>query len=135
MKAIVVGYDGSECARRALERAAELSGDGETLHVVAARQIMPHVRGGMTAVDPIAAENSEQALEEAGTMLRERGIATKLVEASGDPATALIDEAKAADADLIVVGTHGRGLAGRSLLGSVSTSVVHHAPCDVLVVR
>ena len=68
-------------------------------------------------------------------MLRERGIATKLIEARGDPAKLLVTEAKTANADLIIVGTHGRGSLGRSLLGSVGTSVVHHAPCDVLVVR
>jgi nucleotide-binding universal stress UspA family protein len=39
------------------------------------------------------------------------------------------------NADLIVVGTHGRGRVGRALLGSVSTGVVHHAACDVLIVR
>lgn len=135
MKAIVVGYDGSECARRALERAAELCANGATLHVVAAAEIMHQVKGSMGAVDPIGAEESEHALKEAGAMLRERGIAAKLIEARGDPAKMLVREAETADAELIVVGTHGRGLAGRSLLGSVSTSVVQKAPCDVLVVR
>ncbi len=39
------------------------------------------------------------------------------------------------NADLIIVGSHGYGFWGRALLGSVSDSVVHHAPCSVLVVR
>ncbi|PYS98275.1 MAG: hypothetical protein DMF63_16615 [Acidobacteria bacterium] len=38
-------------------------------------------------------------------------------------------------ADLIIVGSHGRGFLGRLALGSVSDSVVHSAPCSVLVVR
>jgi nucleotide-binding universal stress UspA family protein len=38
-------------------------------------------------------------------------------------------------ADLIVVGTRGLNVAQRALLGSVSTKIVHHAACDVLVVR
>lgn len=135
MKTIVVGYDGSECARRALERATELCEDGAALHVVAVTRIMPHVKGAAGALDPIETEDSKRALEEAGAMLRERGITTKLVEGRGDPAATLVDEATAVNADLIVVGTHGRGFAGRAVLGSVSTSVVQHAPCDVLVVR
>jgi nucleotide-binding universal stress UspA family protein len=52
----------------------------------------------------------------------------------GAPDQQLIEIAGEWNADLIVVGSHGRGFWGR-LLGSVSTGVVHHAPCSVLVVR
>ena len=47
----------------------------------------------------------------------------------------MVQEAEASDADLIVVGTRGLHATKRLFLGSVSTKVVHHAPCDVLVVR
>ncbi|MBK8302980.1 MAG: universal stress protein [Chloracidobacterium sp.] len=53
---------------------------------------------------------------------------------NGDPGQQLVEIAKAWDADLIVVGSHGRGFWGR-LLGSVSDGVTHHSPCSVLVVR
>ena len=53
----------------------------------------------------------------------------------GSPARVIVDEAKDWDADLIVVGSHGRGFWGRLTLGSVSDAVVHHAPCSVLVAR
>lgn len=46
----------------------------------------------------------------------------------------IVQMAKSWEADLIVVGSHGRGFWGR-MLGSVSDGVVHHAPCSVLVVR
>ena len=52
----------------------------------------------------------------------------------GAPDQQIIEKAKEWKADLIVVGSHGRGFWGR-LLGSVSNGVVHHAPCSVLVVR
>jgi nucleotide-binding universal stress UspA family protein len=52
----------------------------------------------------------------------------------GFPDKEILRAAKAWDADVIVVGSHGRGFWGR-LLGSVSTGVLHHAPCAVLVVR
>jgi nucleotide-binding universal stress UspA family protein len=52
----------------------------------------------------------------------------------GSPAQQIIEHAKAWNADVIVVGSHGRGFWGR-LLGSVSDAVLHHAPCSVLVVR
>ena len=47
----------------------------------------------------------------------------------------IIETAKDWNADLIVVGSHGRGFWGRTMIGSVSDSVIHHAPCSVLVVR
>lgn len=53
---------------------------------------------------------------------------------AGFPDKTIIEEATSWNADLIVVGSHGRGFWGR-LLGSVSNGVVHHAPCSVLVVR
>lgn len=46
----------------------------------------------------------------------------------------IVEKAREWKADLIVVGSHGRGFWGR-LLGSISDGVVHHAPCSVLVVR
>ena len=52
----------------------------------------------------------------------------------GPPDQQIIDKAEEWNADLIVVGSHGRGFWGR-LLGSVSNGVVHHATCSVLVVR
>ena len=52
----------------------------------------------------------------------------------GGPDQQIIEKAKEWNADLIVVGSHGRGFWGR-LLGSVSDGVVHHAPCSVMVVR
>ena len=52
----------------------------------------------------------------------------------GAPDQQIVERAKEWKADLIVVGSHGRGFWGR-LLGSVSNGVVHHAPCSVLVVR
>jgi nucleotide-binding universal stress UspA family protein len=53
----------------------------------------------------------------------------------GNPAAKIIEGAKGWPADLIVIGSHGRGGVQRLLLGSVAESVVRHAPCPVLVVR
>ena len=52
-----------------------------------------------------------------------------------DPRSFIVEVAKRWSADLIIVGSHGRGFWGRIALGSVSDSVVHSAPCSVLVVR
>jgi 1-acyl-sn-glycerol-3-phosphate acyltransferase len=53
----------------------------------------------------------------------------------GNPAKALLETAEVLHSDLLVVGSHGRSAAGRLLLGSVSSELIHHAPCSVRVVR
>lgn len=54
---------------------------------------------------------------------------------AGDPATEIVNAAKEWPADIIVLGSHGRGGVSRALLGSVAEAVTRHAPCPVLVVR
>ena len=61
--------------------------------------------------------------------------AREVVRRSTSPATAITEYAEEAGIDLIVIGTHGRGLMGRFLLGSVAERVVRVAGCPVLVVR
>jgi nucleotide-binding universal stress UspA family protein len=82
-------------------------------------------------------EDAERAreLQEATAILKEHGVEATAVERRGDAATMILDEAEADGADLIVLGTRGLGSGKRWLLGSVSTKVLHHATCDVLVVR
>jgi nucleotide-binding universal stress UspA family protein len=53
----------------------------------------------------------------------------------GSPESRIVETAEEMNADLIIVGSHGYNRWERLLLGSVSDSVVHHAPCSVLVVR
>jgi nucleotide-binding universal stress UspA family protein len=53
----------------------------------------------------------------------------------GSPKKYIVEEARDWKADLIIVGSHGYGFLARTLIGSVSDAVVHHAPCSVLVVR
>src|SRR5262249_25479068 len=57
------------------------------------------------------------------------------VRISRSPGRAIVKHAESIGADVIVVGTHGRGAVSRLLMGSVAEYVVRHAPCPVLVVR
>jgi len=67
--------------------------------------------------------------------LARRGLNASAVSIEGDPKTTIIDYAKQWGADLIVVGLHDRSRVEKFLVGSVSESVVRHAPCSVLVVK
>ena len=132
---IVVGYDGSEPARRALRRAGELAGGGGSVVVVTAALILVSDARTGDVVDPAHAEERERLLVEARTALAREGIAASTVAVDGDAGAALVDAAQAVEASVVVVGTRGRSRLAKTLLGSVSTRVVHDAPCDVLVVR
>ena len=137
MERIVVGFDGSEHARKALERAADIA-SGATIAVVSAANVQRLMRdpsGGIDPIDPADAEARQQALAEAREYLEGRGITGVFVEGTGNPADVIVQEAEENGADLIVVGTRGQSTPKRMFMGSVSTNVIHHAPCDVLVVR
>ena len=115
---IVVGYDGSEASRRALDAAADLVGYGSTLSVVT-------VQNG---------EVGRDAATDARARLQTRHVEALYHEPVGEPAEQLVEAATALGADLVVVGRRDRNPL-RSLLGSVSSRVVRRAGCDVLVVR
>jgi len=135
MKNIVVGYDGSEAAKRALAKTAALASTGAAVTVVSATSVHGPAVHGALPIDSDEVSERRAELEEARAILGEKGISSRLVEGRGDPADVLVEEAKQAGADLIVVGTRGQNPVARAVLGSVSTRVVHEAPCDVLVVR
>ncbi len=140
---IVVGFDGSEHSRTALKWAMDEARqrDGQLRLITAwkkpAMAWYPAVLE--TAAGEIAAEESPELI--AGTLqadalssLAAVGVAaTGQIVNSDSSASAILDAAK--DADLVVVGSRGHGGFPGLHLGSVSTQVVNHAPCPVLVVR
>jgi nucleotide-binding universal stress UspA family protein len=135
MAALVVGFDGSPAAERALDRAAALSGEYGPVVVVSASVASRHsmvdepIAGGPTP------EERDALLERAATTLRSRGIDPVLVGADAGPTEALVAAAREHEAALIVVGSKGSDYATRVILGSTAETIVRQAPCDVLIVR
>jgi nucleotide-binding universal stress UspA family protein len=67
--------------------------------------------------------------------LKQRGLEVHtLVREGADPAAVILEQAKKANADLVVMGAHGRGALYGALLGDVAQDVVRQAPCPVLLV-
>ncbi len=135
MKTIVVGYDETEPANRALERTAELAA-GSGARVIVTSVAHKFVGRGIGPADPVdPPELHREALEHAAAFLVERGIHGEYDIALGDPADHIVQLAKEHGADLIVVGTREPGLIERMLGLSVSGAVQRKAHCDVLVVH
>lgn len=142
VRTIVVPVDFSEHARGALAQARELAASfGAALRVlhVFGRPIHPEIYiGGMPLETPEfpAVEGSlREALE---TFVREGSgpaVETSVHVTEGRAVAGILDFAQDADADLIVIATHGLTGLAHVLLGSVTEKVVRRAPCPVLTVK
>ncbi len=78
---------------------------------------------------------ADDLVRDASLLLADAGIPTETRVLAGDARQTLLDAAAAEHADLIIVGSHGRTGVSKLLLGSVSSHIVTHAPCSVLVVK
>ena len=136
-RTIVWATDGSALADSALPFVTELaSANGSRIVVFHANELF---RGGRLSGGPVLADEAElQAkIEKQVSSLRDAGFFTELkVEASYRHRIPqlIADAASESNADVIVIGTHGRGLAGTALLGSVAKGLLHVAPCPVLAI-
>jgi nucleotide-binding universal stress UspA family protein len=83
----------------------------------------------------VLAEHAAAVLDDVREAAAARGLETETVMRWGFPADEICALAEERNAELIVIGPHGWGQARRLLFGSVSDSVLRHAPCPVLVVR
>ena len=79
--------------------------------------------------------NRLEYLESLAKEAMARGVSIDLIQEIGQPAQQICDSAKEWNADLIVIGSHGRKGLNELLVGSVSNYVSHHVPCAVLLVH
>jgi nucleotide-binding universal stress UspA family protein len=137
MQTILVGYDDSETAGRALERAATLAQAlGAKLIVTSVAPVTETAGGRSLGADPVEPASKHLAeLHTAHVYLDGQGLTATYIEAVGHEGGALVAAANDAGADLVVVGAAHSSLVGRLLSPSVSDTVAHHARCDVLIVR
>lgn len=131
---VVVGADGSESSRRAIRWAAEEARvRGAVLEVVHAWTLLGQPEDGTfdpTYGAPQARQWLDAELEALGDVFEGVEVERTVVNDLGAPA--LLDAGKRAD--LLVVGSRGRGGFRGLLLGSVSSQVVQHTPCAVAVI-
>jgi nucleotide-binding universal stress UspA family protein len=140
---VLLALDGSPASDAARRLVASLPWpEGTFIHVVGAIAPMieaftgfPGEAGLIVDVEPPSTGGLKAILDEACESLEAPGRIVRRSIVSGRPASVIVDEATALSAELVVVGSRGRGPMRSMVLGSVSAEVVDHAPCPVLVVR
>ena len=119
-------------AAQALDLAHDLGADVLVMSAIEPRD--PHPDHITKRLDHLRLER-ELAAQDVVARGRARGVNVRFLIWDGPPGEAIVDVARSEQVDMVVVGSHGRGLVGRFFVGSVSEYVVRHAPCPVLVVR
>ena len=141
MRKIIVGYDGSEPAARAVQMALSFAEKfGATLQLVYAvplTTLPPEaIAAGALEIDKAHKESARRMLEERKRTHERPEVQVEVyVLEGGAVAQRIADHASDEKADLIVVGSQGKGAVSRVLAGSISTRLVHLAQQPVLVVR
>lgn len=146
---VLLATDGSEFSEAAIDTCHDLAAAGKvkSLKIVSIYEAPAPVAaeplvvssGFYQKLTDISRDRARTFVSAAEEKLREAAIDYEFEintkTALGDPATLIVQAATDFDADLIIVGSHGRGFWRRLALGSVSDAVLHKAPCSVLVVR
>lgn len=139
---ILIGIDGSDCSRAAVQFVRKLAWPAGTRAIVASAVQPVVVAYTELYVTPSSEEmlaeerrSHEEMVSMAEHDLREVGLRTDARVLEGDPRESLVQMAKAEKVDLIIVGSHGRSGLAKLVMGSVASHVVTHAPCSVLVVK
>jgi nucleotide-binding universal stress UspA family protein len=133
---ILVGIDGSRDSETALARAVALAAaTGATLHVAHVHHLPPYTElsGQMAATLEDADRAVDAIIEDQLTSITVPHEMHRV--GPGRPSDMLIDLAASLEVDLIVVGTRGRSMPVRALLGSTAHELVSHAGCSVLIAR
>ena len=147
MSIVLLATDGSDLATAAMARGVELVGkDNDYLALsVVPPAFMPtpagtpnDTQGSVLDVErelELEREGSTESAAELRELAELLGVDLRSRVEVGEPGDVICDVAAEIHADLIIVGSHGLGWFKRVVIGSVSTHVLHHAPCPVLVVR
>ncbi|MCA9676924.1 MAG: universal stress protein [Kofleriaceae bacterium] len=145
-KTLLVPHDFSPCAEKALSLAVDLARqEGGAIVLVHVTHLPPGLTadamlsdgatGQLVRVDAYARNGATERLEGIAAPLRETGLQITTRTTLGDVADEILDVARDIDADIIVMGTHGRTGLKHLFLGSMTEKVLREASIPVLTVR
>jgi nucleotide-binding universal stress UspA family protein len=140
IRRIVLATDFSPIADGALEvaitMARAMGARLDIIHVSAAVIMLPppFELVSVPALFPDLSRRVQEGLEARAAKVREAGLECETLELSGTAHVEIVNYARDKGADLIVLGTHGRGGLGHAVMGSVAERVLHRSPCPAVVV-
>jgi nucleotide-binding universal stress UspA family protein len=137
---VLIGYDGSDYAKDAIKAAGEQLRDGRRAIVLTVWQ--PYTAGGFGGapippdIDKDIEQQAQGVADQGAELARKAGFEAEGTVERGDPIwERIVETADEQDADIVVMGSHGRTGVQRVLLGSVAASVASHADRPVLIVH
>jgi nucleotide-binding universal stress UspA family protein len=140
-KNILVPVDFSECSEHALDYAVELAAKLDArihlLNVIGVPALgVPELGVAVTStIIESVVHGNQEALDKLVDGRKDKMKLGEVMLRTGDARDVILKACEEVDADLVVMGTHGRRGLRRALLGSVAESVVRTAPCPVLTIR
>ena len=137
---ILVPVDGSDNSYRALDAALVLSEKlGSTVTAVHVMEDVPvlHIESEKLLRQLLEAFKKEQKLilEKCSEIARIKGLTIDTILLQGNPGSIILNYCGKENYDIIVMGSRGMGKFKELVLGSVSSKVVHHSPCPVMIIR
>lgn len=142
MQKVLVPFDGSPSAKRAIQYLVNFSKEYPQLEVhVLNVQSGPKLYGNYVSgtmleqLNAGAKDHAQEIVAEAASELQAAGIACETHTAVGEITSALVDAVTRHGCDTVVMGTRGMGSLGNLVMGSVATRVVHDSPVPVLLVK
>ena len=138
VRKILVAYDGSEPALRALELAAKIAkACNAKLYIMHVAPVPEDYADCYECPEVMAKvlEKGKQLLERARQILSSLGVDAETVLDKGDPGKRIVEKAEELDVDVVVVGSTGRSGVKKLILGSVSEKVARSSSRPVLIVK
>ncbi len=138
-KKILLAYDGSDGAEKALEAGINLAKTHQAeLWAITVQERLPRYGGTIDEVQEekkVADERYGKIVEQVRARAQEEGLEIKTLRPFGHPAQTIVEVAKEGKFDLILVGHSGLSGVWAEFLGTTAEKVSRHAPCSVLIVR
>ncbi|MFZ0317212.1 MAG: universal stress protein [Nitrososphaeraceae archaeon] len=137
---ILVPVDGSDNSYKALEAALVLSEKlGSNISVVNVMEQVPitHIESEKLLSELLEAykKENQEILSKCSDIARQKGTTIKTVLLQGNPAPVILDYSKKENFDLVIMGSRGMGKFKELILGSVSSKIVHHSPCAIMIIK
>jgi nucleotide-binding universal stress UspA family protein len=136
---IIVAYDGSTFAQKAIDKAVELAKKEET-EIICVNVIEDFCPIGLTEIDcsivrEMQTKESNAITANALAEFKKAGVNARVVIETGNPAEMIIEVAKREGAAIIIAASHGKHGAKKFAFGSATARLIEHSPVPVLVVK